>query len=272
MSTTEGEANLTHRELSIGLAAILIAYGLVGLAIYLLPINFEAYLAKTAFTVIVTNLMALAVAPFIVAVACLLGRPGVSSARAISENLLAVILGLLAGWALAIFWVPYGTADTKVYGQIGGAVAVFVSGYAISKIDKVLDKKLFPAQEPDTQVLTKVLLAVASLTLTALTVVTNRVSWLEKDMEDKPEVYAARAELEAALANVNARAAIGLAERTANKKSEDPEVTATKLVAAAEQMQRIADDAARTARELVEHRKKELARVTREVAAREARN
>ncbi|MBI4888015.1 MAG: hypothetical protein HY824_13050 [Acidobacteria bacterium] len=56
-------------------------------------------------------------------------------------------MGLAAGWGAGILATPY-QSERGRFEKIGNVVAVFVSGYAVSKVDRVFDLWLDPARGP----------------------------------------------------------------------------------------------------------------------------
>lgn len=65
--------------------------------------------------------------------------------KAAAFNLLIVALGLSLGWLSGILLSPYSDEEGKKFTQYAKAFGVFVSGYLIGKIDKVIEKMLEPA-------------------------------------------------------------------------------------------------------------------------------
>jgi MFS family permease len=59
-------------------------------------------------------------------------------------NLLIVALGLALGWLLGILLSPYSDEEGKKFTQYAKAFGVFVSGYLVGKIDKVVEEVLKP--------------------------------------------------------------------------------------------------------------------------------
>ncbi len=91
-------------------------------------------------------------------------------------NVLVVIFGLLLGSGLAVLWVPLNEGETKLFKEIGSAVAVFTSGYLVSKIDRLLDQTVFNAQA-DSLTRIRTGLFVCSVLVAALIIGTNRVDF-----------------------------------------------------------------------------------------------
>lgn len=60
---------------------------------------------------------------------------------------LAAAFGLIVGWAVGILLAPYQSEQERfrTYAKIGAA---FVTGWAVSKVDRVLDLYLDPARGP----------------------------------------------------------------------------------------------------------------------------
>ena len=64
-------------------------------------------------------------------------------------NYLIIILGAACGWAVGIFYSPYNRVEEDKFSAIGRTISVFVSGYALSKFDRFLEKTLFDeAKDP----------------------------------------------------------------------------------------------------------------------------
>jgi hypothetical protein len=74
-----------------------------------------------------------------------------------------------------MFFVPYGTEDRSVFENIGKIVSVFVSGYALSKLDRFLEASLFDDKKPRMEAWARTGLFAATALLALLTVVTNRL-------------------------------------------------------------------------------------------------
>lgn len=135
-------------------------------------------------TLIVTNAAVVILAPLLLfATFALRDRTDKSPLHAIFVNIMALVLGGLAGGALAAFWVPFGETDKGVYGQIGAAVAAFVSGYALSKVGPIFVQKL---DTRDGVFLTQLALGAACFILCAVAIVTHRVEWLATSMQKAP--------------------------------------------------------------------------------------
>jgi hypothetical protein len=62
-----------------------------------------------------------------------------SDASSLSVNLLIVILGFAVGWLLGIIIFPYDESEKRTFSEYTKAVGVFISGYAVGKVDKVID-------------------------------------------------------------------------------------------------------------------------------------
>lgn len=117
----------------------------------------------------------------------------------IVSNLLAVLLGCIAGCVLAVFWVPFDNVDSKVYGQIGATVALIFSGFFVAKIDKLTRFVVgTDTDPPEWHVLRSALLGLAAMVLTAFVVIVNRVVYLQAVNTTDKAVIKAVAELEAA--------------------------------------------------------------------------
>ena len=58
--------------------------------------------------------------------------------------LLVLVTGASAGWLLGVVVSPYDSRETKAFPKYVGAVSAFVSGYVVSKFDRVLENLLQP--------------------------------------------------------------------------------------------------------------------------------
>jgi hypothetical protein len=104
----------------------------------------EATFGKYASTVLFTNTFALLFAIFLIV---LCGR--LATDRGIRfQNYLIFCLGALTGWALGMFFVPYGVEDRPIFEDVGKVTSVFVSGYALSKFDRFLEATMFDDKKP----------------------------------------------------------------------------------------------------------------------------
>jgi hypothetical protein len=68
-----------------------------------------------------------------------------ASTDARGYNYLLVLLGGLVGSILGIYWAPVSATEQARFVTIGQAVGTFLSGYFLSKIDRLLEKSLFAA-------------------------------------------------------------------------------------------------------------------------------
>lgn len=61
-----------------------------------------------------------------------------------SLNLLIVVLGLSSGWLLGIFITPYSEAEEQKFTEYAKTFSVFVSGYLLGKVDRVIEALFQP--------------------------------------------------------------------------------------------------------------------------------
>jgi D-alanyl-lipoteichoic acid acyltransferase DltB (MBOAT superfamily) len=59
-------------------------------------------------------------------------------------NVVIIILGASLGWLLGIFMSPYDAGERASFAVYAGAVASFVSGYLVAKVDSSVTKLLSP--------------------------------------------------------------------------------------------------------------------------------
>jgi hypothetical protein len=60
-------------------------------------------------------------------------------------NIAVIVIGYAFGWLLGIVTSPYTTKESDRFTKYSGAVAVFASGYLVSKADKALETLVDPA-------------------------------------------------------------------------------------------------------------------------------
>jgi hypothetical protein len=90
-------------------------------------------------------------------------------------NYLLVMLGALVGWTLGIYWAPFSVTEQARFVTIGQAVGTFISGYFLSKIDRLLERSLFGVDAaPQLDTWLRLGLFAAATMLFALIVYTNR--------------------------------------------------------------------------------------------------
>ncbi|WP_380879541.1 hypothetical protein [Sphingomonas sp. DBB INV C78] len=109
---------------------------------------------------------------------------GISRAEAASKsgpkwygavrNMLIVLLGSLAGWAIAVAFSPFDESDaTRIY-SVSQALTVFASGYLLSKFDRFLEQSLF-GQNANTERWVLLALFIGGLLAAFLLTFTNRL-------------------------------------------------------------------------------------------------
>jgi hypothetical protein len=59
-------------------------------------------------------------------------------------NLAVILASICSGWLLGTFISPESGREQKSFMTYGKAVSAFVSGYLVSKLDKVIDRILLP--------------------------------------------------------------------------------------------------------------------------------
>lgn len=60
---------------------------------------------------------------------------------------------MLSGWCLGIAISPYTAAEQKSFARVGQVVSVLISGYAVSKFDRFLERVLFgPSGSPNSDI------------------------------------------------------------------------------------------------------------------------
>lgn len=59
-------------------------------------------------------------------------------------NVLALVSGAAVGWLLGVAVSPYDAREASAFPKYAGAVSAFVSGYVVSKLDRVLEHLLRP--------------------------------------------------------------------------------------------------------------------------------
>ena len=84
-----------------------------------------------------------------------------------------------------MFWIPYNNTEKAAFAQVGATVSAFVSGYAISKFDKLLDAMLFDGGKPVRVTAIRVALFITAMLLAAVVLVTNRVDWVSTEADRK---------------------------------------------------------------------------------------
>ena len=91
------------------------------------------------------------------------------------------LCGVAAGWAVGIVISPYNKNETKRFGRISGVVYGFLTGYLVSKVDKLIGAVFDPESSlfSERLILCLGMLLATFLTTIAFTYVT-RVYWVEK--------------------------------------------------------------------------------------------
>lgn len=138
-----------------------------------------------------------------------------------TRNCVGLALGILVGWALALFWIPLDDTEKAAYSQIGTAVSAFLGGYVFSKADKLMPSLFMDGNAPLFHNLRALSFGIAGLVLASAVVVTNRIDWVsvqanrEGAFQKTVKQYRAdvvRAEAALAAASAGLRAAIAARE------------------------------------------------------------
>lgn len=109
--------------------------------------EFQKFFGEYGWTVIFTNGFAML---FLGAIIWLCIAAGHNLSEVI-VNTLVSLTGALVGWALGMFYVPYSKVEAERFAAIGKTVSAFVSGYAISKLDRFLELSMFQKTVRDGQ-------------------------------------------------------------------------------------------------------------------------
>ena len=56
-----------------------------------------------------------------------------------------ILFGIALGWLFGVFLSPYDERDQLAFTRAGKAVTAFLSGYALAKVDRLVDAMLAPA-------------------------------------------------------------------------------------------------------------------------------
>ena len=84
------------------------------------------------------------------------------------------ICGSLLGWLIAIISTPYDKTDEDKIGKFTKFIGTFLSGYILSKFDKVIEKVIDPAQILSSLIGIRIILFVCCFTLTFIIVFVYR--------------------------------------------------------------------------------------------------
>ncbi len=91
------------------------------------------------------------------------------------RNYLIACLGGLLGWALAMFFVPYGPFDKVIFEGVGKWASAFLSGYALSKVDRFIESSMFDGKSAKPDAWIRLGLFAGAVALALITVGTNRI-------------------------------------------------------------------------------------------------
>jgi VIT1/CCC1 family predicted Fe2+/Mn2+ transporter len=84
------------------------------------------------------------------------------------------ISGSLLGWLIAIISTPYDKTDENKIGKFTKLVGTFLTGYILSKFDKVIEKVIDPGQILSSLIGIRLLLFICSFVLTFIVVFVYR--------------------------------------------------------------------------------------------------
>jgi hypothetical protein len=59
-----------------------------------------------------------------------------------SINILIVMIGVILGWPVGVYFSPFNKEDAKRLSVIGKSAAAFVSGYLLSKIEPIIQAQI----------------------------------------------------------------------------------------------------------------------------------
>ncbi len=107
-------------------------------------------------------------------------------------NFMCSFLGLMLGWLLVTFSVPFNAFERQLYNGIGTAVGAFLSGYVVSKLDVVWALVIYRDESKQAlNVPTIKLLAffLMGLALSASVILANRTEWLSVAVQCNPALY-----------------------------------------------------------------------------------
>lgn len=114
------------------------------------------------------------VGAFIVAVIgimlIVLGAQDVQDSKRTAFNYLSGVLGISLGWIMGIFLSPYNPDEHSKFSDYAKALSTFVSGYLLSKVDRLLDPAQVPAIMSDPQVVYRTMFFLACFFLTLVAV------------------------------------------------------------------------------------------------------
>lgn len=131
----------------------------------------ENVLGSYPFSVIFTNLFAAAFCVLLGWLCMLVSPDPLPQAL----NVLIALFGALVGWALGMFLTPYTQAEAAKFISMGQAVSAFITGYALSKLDRFLEAALFDTEAAPVGISwIRIGLFTCSALLVMLTVFSNR--------------------------------------------------------------------------------------------------
>lgn len=99
---------------------------------------------------------------------------GPADPEAIWINLLISLLGLLSGWLVGTGLAPYDKLDEKRFKKISVTASAFLSGYVVSKLDRLLEATLLQTSSLHPLAWARTGLFSAAFLVTGLTVFINR--------------------------------------------------------------------------------------------------
>lgn len=133
-------------------------------------------------TVIFTNAFFLAILVLIGVLACHVAS-GELGGEGVWVNVLISLLGGLSGWLIGTGLAPYSTEEQKRFKDISVTASAFLSGYVVSKLDRLLDATMLENAAEHVVAWERAGLFVAAFLATTITVFINR--FYSKPIESK---------------------------------------------------------------------------------------
>lgn len=127
-------------------------------------------LGEYAATVITSNLLLIVLLALIFVLAYRLGRADNTHLH----NILIATVGLLCGWLVGMMSAPYTSGEQARFLGLVQAVSVFLSGYVLSKFDRIFEAALQPDKVFQPVVATRLGLFFANFLVGFILLFTNR--------------------------------------------------------------------------------------------------
>lgn len=105
---------------------------------------------------------------------CLIKISSDKNSNEFSLNLLVSLLGGLFGWVLGNIASPVSEKEKAVFSELGAAIATFLSGYVVSKIDRFLEAVLFSNGSVNKKSWISACFFISALIIVSITVFLNR--------------------------------------------------------------------------------------------------